>query len=54
MKQTIPLGRMAGIRIGAHRSVLVTVVLIGWLRRALSSARVRFWSRRMRAGCGLP
>jgi Zn-dependent protease len=31
MKQTIPLGRVAGIRIGAHWSVLVMVVLIGWL-----------------------
>ncbi len=31
MKQTIPLGRVAGIRIGAHWSVLVMVVLIGWV-----------------------
>ena len=31
MKQTIPLGRVAGIRIGAHWSVLVMIVLIGWL-----------------------
>jgi len=31
MKQTMPLGRVAGIRIGAHWSVLVMVVLIGWL-----------------------
>jgi len=31
MKQTVPLGRVAGIRIGAHWSVLVMVVLIGWL-----------------------
>jgi Zn-dependent protease len=30
MKQTIPLGRVAGIRIGAHWSVLVMVALIGW------------------------
>ena len=31
MKQTMPLGRVAGIRIGAHWSALVMVVLIGWL-----------------------
>ena len=31
MEQTIPLGRVAGIRIGAHWSVLVMIVLIGWL-----------------------
>ena len=31
MKQTMPLGRVAGIRIGAHWSVLVMVVLIAWL-----------------------
>jgi len=31
MKQAIPLGRVAGIRIGAHWSALVVVVLIGWL-----------------------
>jgi Zn-dependent protease len=31
MKQTMPLGRVAGIRVGAHWSVLVIVVLIGWL-----------------------
>ena len=31
MKQTMPLGRAAGIRIGAHWSVLAMVLLIGWL-----------------------
>ena len=31
MKQTMPLGRVAGIRIGAHWSVLAMVLLIGWL-----------------------
>ena len=31
MKQTMPLGRVAGIRIGGHWSVLAMVVLIGWL-----------------------
>jgi hypothetical protein len=31
MKQTVPLGRVAGIRIGAHCGNLVMVVLIGWL-----------------------
>jgi Zn-dependent protease len=31
MRQTIPLGRIAGIRIGAHWSVMVMVALIGWL-----------------------
>ena len=31
MRQTVPLGRMAGIRIGMHWSVLVMVILIGWL-----------------------
>ena len=31
MKQTLPLGRVAGIRVGMHWSVLVIVILIGWL-----------------------
>ncbi|HYZ57193.1 MAG TPA: site-2 protease family protein [Streptosporangiaceae bacterium] len=31
MKQTVWLGRVAGIRVGAHWSVLVMVVLIGWV-----------------------
>jgi hypothetical protein len=31
MKQTMPLGRVAGIRIDAHWSVLAMVLLIGWL-----------------------
>jgi len=31
MRQTVPLGRVAGIRIGMHWSVLVMVILIGWL-----------------------
>src|ERR1035437_10102436 len=31
MRQTGPLGRMAGIRIGMHRSVLVIGILVGWL-----------------------
>jgi hypothetical protein len=31
MRQTVPLGRVAGIRVGAHWSVLVMVVMIGWL-----------------------
>ena len=32
MKQTVPLGRVVGIRVGMHWSVLVMVVMIGWLR----------------------
>jgi len=31
MRQTVPLGRVAGIQVGAHWSVLVMVILIGWL-----------------------
>jgi len=31
MKQTVPLGRVAGIRVGMHWSVLIMVLLIGWL-----------------------
>jgi Zn-dependent protease len=31
MKQTVPLGRVAGIRVGMHWSVLVMVALFGWL-----------------------
>jgi len=31
MKQTVPPGRVAGIRVGAHWSVLVLVVVFGWL-----------------------
>jgi len=31
VKQTVPPGRVAGIRVGMHRSVLVIVLLIGWL-----------------------
>jgi len=31
MKHTIPPGRMAGIRVGMHRSVPVIVVLFAWL-----------------------
>jgi Zn-dependent protease len=31
MRQTVPLGRVAGIRVGTHWSVLVIVVLIGWV-----------------------
>jgi Zn-dependent protease len=31
MKQTVPLGRVAGIRVGMHWSVLVMVILFGWL-----------------------
>jgi hypothetical protein len=31
MKQTVPLGRVAGIRVGMHWSVLVMVIMIGWL-----------------------
>ncbi len=31
MKQTVPLGRVADIQIGAHWSVLVMVIMIGWL-----------------------
>jgi Zn-dependent protease len=31
MRQTIPLGRVAGIRIGMHWSVLVMIGLVGWL-----------------------
>jgi len=31
VKQTVPLGRAAGIRVGMHWSVLVMVLLIGWL-----------------------
>jgi len=31
MKQTVPLGRVAGIRVGMHWSVLVMVALIAWL-----------------------
>jgi hypothetical protein len=27
----VPLGRVAGIRVGMHWSVLVLVILIGWL-----------------------
>ena len=34
MKQTVPLGRAAGIRVGVHWSVLVIVLLIGWLLSA--------------------
>jgi Zn-dependent protease len=34
MRQTAPLGRVAGIRVGMHWSVLVMVVLIGWVLRA--------------------
>ena len=34
MKQTVPLGRVAGIRVGMHWSVLVMVILIGWVLRA--------------------
>jgi Zn-dependent protease len=34
MRQTVPLGRVAGIRIGMHWSVLVMVLLIGWVLRA--------------------
>ena len=31
MKQTVPLGRVAGIRVGMHWSVLVMVIMIAWL-----------------------
>ncbi len=31
MKQAVPLGRVAGIRFGMHWSVLVMVIMIGWL-----------------------
>jgi len=31
MKQTVPLGRVAGIPVGMHWSVLVMVIMIGWL-----------------------
>jgi len=31
MRQTVPLGRVAGIGVGMHWSVLVMVILIGWL-----------------------
>jgi Zn-dependent protease len=31
MRQTVPLGRVAGIRVGMHWSVLVMVLLIGWV-----------------------
>ena len=31
MKQIVPLGRVAGIPVGMHWSVLVIVVMIGWL-----------------------
>ena len=31
MKQTVPLGRVAGIPVGMHWSVLVMIVMIGWL-----------------------
>ena len=31
MRQTVPLGRVAGIRVGMHWSVLVMVIMIGWL-----------------------
>lgn len=31
MRQTVPLGRVAGIRVGMHWSVLVMVILIGWV-----------------------
>jgi Zn-dependent protease len=34
MKQTVPLGRVVGIRVGVHWSVLVIVLLIGWLLSA--------------------
>jgi Zn-dependent protease len=34
MRQTVPLGRVAGIRVGLHWSVLVMVILIGWILRA--------------------
>ena len=34
MRQTVPLGRVAGIRVGMHWSVLVMVILIGWVLRA--------------------
>jgi hypothetical protein len=31
MKQTVPLGRVADIRVGMHWSVLVMIMMIGWL-----------------------
>jgi len=31
MKQTVPLGRVAGIPVGMHWSVLIMVIMIGWL-----------------------
>jgi Zn-dependent protease len=31
MKQTVPLGRVAGIQVGMHWSVLVMIMMIGWL-----------------------
>jgi Zn-dependent protease len=31
MKQTVSLGRVAGIPVGMHWSVLVMVTMIGWL-----------------------
>jgi Zn-dependent protease len=49
MRHTIPLGRVAGIRIGAHWSALVTVVLFGWLLGADLHAAVPHASR---AGTG--
>ncbi|MEU7769559.1 site-2 protease family protein [Nocardia sp. NPDC049190] len=38
IRQTFPLGRIAGIRIGAHWSVLVTVALFTWILRSYLSA----------------
>jgi len=31
MKQTVPLGRVAGIPVGMHWSVGVMIFMIGWL-----------------------
>lgn len=31
MRQDVPLGRVAGIRVGANRTVAVFVVMIAWL-----------------------
>ena len=31
MRQTVPLGRVAGIRVGMHWSVLIMVIMIAWL-----------------------
>jgi len=33
MRQTVPPGRVAGIRVGMHWSVLVMVIVIGWVLR---------------------